>query len=270
MERTDLTLTKLRQLIAARDFSGDGRMPPERSLAGELGVGRRSLRRALDVLEQEGRILRHQGRGTFVNGKSSGGKSSGGKSNGYRGGEDHGGAAIAKRNGMAPAGDGAAQALPHIALEHILDHTNPLEVIEVRLAIEPVMARLAAFRASQAEIGRLQTLADETRAAPDPATYQQIDGRFHRTIAEVARNALFLAVFDTLHASQRDLAWRRLGENANCYKRQSVYADFHQEISAAIAARQGDRAQELMQQHLSDVQRYIYEHAFPTATAAAE
>ena len=41
-------------------------MPPERVLAEELGVGRRSLRRALDVLEQEGRISRHQGRGTFV------------------------------------------------------------------------------------------------------------------------------------------------------------------------------------------------------------
>lgn len=262
MERTDLTLTKLRQLIATQDFNGDGRMPPERSLASELGVGRRSLRRALDVLEQEGRIQRHQGRGTFVSAGSNGTAV-----HGHRNAEGHGG--IAKRNGAA-SGEASRHSAPNIALEHILDHTNPLEVIEVRLAIEPVMARLAAFRASQAEINRLQSLAEETRSAPDPATYQQVDGRFHRTIAEVARNALFLAVFDTLHASQRDLAWRRLGENANCYKRQSVYADFHQEISAAIAARQGDRAQELMQQHLSDVQRYIYEHAFPTATAAAE
>jgi DNA-binding FadR family transcriptional regulator len=96
--------------------------------------------------------------------------------------------------------------------------------------------------------------------------YEEADVRFHRTIAEVARNALFLAVFDTLHASQRDAAWRRLGENAHCFKRQSVYADFHQEISSAIAARQGEKAQELMQRHLSDVQRYIYEHAFPASS----
>src|SRR6185369_13200359 len=68
MERTDHTLTKLRQLIASADFSVGGRMPPERSLASELGVGRRSLRRALEVLEREGRISRHQGRGTFING----------------------------------------------------------------------------------------------------------------------------------------------------------------------------------------------------------
>ena len=92
------------------------------------------------------------------------------------------------------------------------------------------IARLAAFRASQAEINRLQALAEETRTASDPATYERANSRFHRTIAEAARNALFLAIFDTLHASQRDVGWRRLGENAHCYKRQSVYAGYHQEI----------------------------------------
>jgi DNA-binding FadR family transcriptional regulator len=244
MERTDGTLTKLRQMIASGSFDEEGRMPPERALAAELGVGRRSLRRALDILEQEGRISRHQGRGTFVQTNGNG---------------DH------KVAGRLAALMSAATSpdTPNLAFEYILDHINPLEVIEVRLAIEPVIARVAAFRASQAEINRLQTLAEETRTAADPDTYERADGRFHRTIAEAARNALFLAIFDTLHASQRDVGWRRLGENAHCYKRQSVYAGYHLEIWSAIAARQGDRAQELMHQHLSDVQSYIHQHAFP-------
>ncbi|GAB2174935.1 FadR/GntR family transcriptional regulator [Dongia sp. agr-C8] len=255
MERTDHTLTKLRQLIASAEFSTGGRMPPERSLASELGVGRRSLRRALEVLEREGRISRHQGRGTFING-----------ANGHAGdvGKESG-PALVRAVGSAIRGAGI-DLRSNPAFANILDHTNPLEVIEVRLAIEPVMARLAAFRASQAEIDKLVAIAGETRAAPDSVHYEEADMRFHRTIAEVARNALFLAVFDTLHASQRDSGWRRLGENAHCFKRQSVYADFHQEISAAIAARQGEKAESLMQRHLSDVQRYIYEHAFPAAT----
>jgi DNA-binding FadR family transcriptional regulator len=254
MERTDHTLTKLRQLIASADFNGGGRMPPERSLATELGVGRRSLRRALEVLEREGRISRHQGRGTFING-----------ANGHSGdvGKESG-PALVRAVGVAVRTGSDLRSNP--AFANILDHTNPLEVIEVRLAIEPVMARLAAFRASQAEIDKLVAIAGETRAAPDSARYEEADARFHRTIAEIARNALFLAVFDTLHASQRDAAWRRLGENARCFKRQTVYADFHQEISAAIAARQGEKAESLMHRHLSDVQRYIYEHAFPAAT----
>jgi DNA-binding FadR family transcriptional regulator len=255
MERSTHTLSKLRQLIETRDLEG-GRMPPERVLASELGVGRRSLRRALEILEQEGRISRHQGRGTFLNNGNGAGQIA---ESAGEGGPAQGGPAMLS---------GGAPAAAYPAFDYILDHTNPLEVIEVRMAIEPVMARLAAFRASQAEIKRLRILAAETRAVGDPASYEQADARFHRTIAETARNALFLAIFDTLHASQRDLGWRRLGENAHCYKRQSVYADFHEEISAAIAERKGDRAQELMQQHLSDVQRYIYQHAFPGAGAA--
>jgi DNA-binding FadR family transcriptional regulator len=257
MERVDPTLSKLRRLIARQE--DDSRMPPERTLALELGVGRRSLRRALDILEQEGHISRHQGRGTFVSRQRDG-----------NGNGNHSGAFIAA--GLAAGGerlslDAIADAAAGSAFDRILDHTNPLEVIEVRLAIEPVMARLAAFRASQAEINKLQHLVDETRAAADTASYQEADARFHRTIAEVARNSLFLAVFDTLQSSQRNIGWQRLGENANCYKRQSVYADFHRDIAAAIAARQGDQAQELMHQHLSDVQRYIFQHAFPAGTA---
>jgi DNA-binding FadR family transcriptional regulator len=251
MERSDHTLSRLRQMIASGGFNGSGRIPPERSLASELGVGRRSLRRALDILEQEGRISRHQGRGTFISGHENG---------------DANGAAAAR-----PARNGNGRsAAPSLGIAHIFDHTSPIEVIEVRLAIEPVMARLAAFRASQAEINRLQMLAAETRSAGDPATYEKVDALFHRTIAEVAQNRLYLAVFDTIHANQREQGWRRLSENAHCFKRQSVYADYHAEISAAIAARQGEKAHELMHRHLSDVQRYINEHAFPNAVAAAQ
>lgn len=44
------------------------RLPPERDLCRILGVGRTTLRQALDELEQLGLVTRHQGRGTFVTG----------------------------------------------------------------------------------------------------------------------------------------------------------------------------------------------------------
>jgi DNA-binding FadR family transcriptional regulator len=74
--------------------------------------------------------------------------------------------------------------------------------------------------------------------------------------------------FDTMRASQRDLGWRRLGENAHCYKRQSVYATFHESIAAAIAARNGQEAYLQMQRHLGDVQQYIHEQAYPRSDVA--
>ncbi|MGA2189651.1 MAG: FCD domain-containing protein [Steroidobacteraceae bacterium] len=248
MDRSDQALSKVREFIEKRAFAADGRIPPERTLATELRVGRRSLRRALEVLEQEGRIHRHQGRGTFVYTPPA-----------------YGAAAAAPD---ARPANGAVSRSPAATLGDILDYTNPLEVIEVRLATEPAMARLAALRASATEIKRLQTLADKTRAAGNPDTYERADSLFHRTIAEAARNTLFLAFFDTMCAQQRDAGWRRLGEHAHCYKRQAVYAGFHESIAAAIAARNGQEAYAQMLRHLGDVQQYIYEQAFPRSEAA--
>jgi len=249
MNRTDQALSRVREFIEKHAVSLDGRIPPERTLASELGVGRRSVRRALDVLEQEGRIHRHQGRGTFIDNRSPVG------------------AVVVPAASEGPSRGVGVRSLS-AALDVVLDHTNPLEVIEVRLAMEPIMARLAALRASHSEIKRLQTLAAKTRAASDADTYERADALFHRTIAEAARNTLFLAFFDTLRASQRDLAWRRLGENGHCYKRQSVYAGFHESIAAAIAARNGQEAYNQMQRHLGDVRQHVHELAFPPSEAA--
>lgn len=41
-------------------------LPPERALAEAFGVSRDSLRKALDLLEEEGLVVRKQGSGTFV------------------------------------------------------------------------------------------------------------------------------------------------------------------------------------------------------------
>ena len=249
LQHADQTLSKLRQLIASGGLGAGGRIPPERTLANEMGVGRRSLRRALEILEQEGQITRHQGRGTFVQGKSA--------------------PAAAPTALRAREGEIAiAAAMSTIPFDRILEFTNPLEVIEVRLAVEPVIARLAALRASQADIRRLHGLVAETKDAADPLVYEKADERFHRAVAEAARNALFLSLFDTLSASRRDATWRRLSENAHCFKRQTVHTASHQEIYEAIAARNSERAFDCMYRHLSDVQRHVYTYAFPAEQKA--
>ncbi|WP_374651228.1 FadR/GntR family transcriptional regulator [Dongia sp.] len=266
LQNADQTLNRLRRLIADGTIGADGRMPPERHLADELGVGRRSLRRALDILEQEGRITREQGRGTFVHANTNrempattgSGNGQVPAASGHNGNGRH-------ANGHIDAGIGAAFAA--IPFDRILEFTNPIEVSEVRLAVEPVIARLAALRASQADIRRLELALAETKSATDPEVYEKADEKFHRIVAEAARNALFLSLFDTFGASRRDATWRRLSENAHCFKRQAVHAASHQEIYDAIAARNSERAYECMYRHLSDIQRHIYTYAFPQEPA---
>jgi DNA-binding FadR family transcriptional regulator len=224
------TVERLRDLLDEGAFASGGRLPPERHLAEELGVGRRSLRGALDVLEREGRVSREQGRGTFV------------------------------RSARGPS----------VALGQIAEHTSPPEVIELRLALEPIVARLAAVRASPSDIRRIQRLAVETRGAKGATEYEKADAAFHRAIVEASRNALFSAVFDAVSENRDDIGWQRLAENGRCFKRQATFAAFHAEIADAVAARDGERAAKAMYGHLREVQQHIQSHAFAMTLEAAE
>ena len=230
MERHQTALSKLRRMIDDGSVGEDGRLPPERALAGDLGVGRRSLRRALEVLEDEGRVWRRQGRGTFVS---------------------------------------LAKAPPDIRLDRIADLTNPIEMMEVRLAIEPVLARLAAIRASRRDLERLARLAEETRRAGDAPDYEKANAAFHRAIAEAARNVLFVTLLDAVNDILRDPSCERLGETGHCFKRQAAHAGFHAEIVEAVTARDGERAERAMYAHLRDVQETILRRAFPAPSLPA-
>jgi DNA-binding FadR family transcriptional regulator len=124
-------LERVRELIDGGAFGASGRLPAERALANGIGISRRALRQALDVLEAEGRITRQQGRGTFV---------------------------------------ADARAGTHDLVLQLAKVTNPVDTLEVRLAIEPPQARLAALRATRCDIEKLFELAETSRTAADPAS----------------------------------------------------------------------------------------------------
>src|SRR5215470_17906506 len=109
MSRRDGSVEKLSQLLASGRYPAQSRLPPERELSVLLGVSRSGLREGLEILEAEGRIWRHVGKGTYV--------------------------------GPRPL-EGAS------GLDLITAITSPAEVLEVRLLVEPLIARLAAMRAT--------------------------------------------------------------------------------------------------------------------------
>ncbi len=63
---SDSVAAELRQRIEDRTWPDGGRLPTERSIAEQLGVARNTVRRALDRLEQDGLLIRHVGRGTYL------------------------------------------------------------------------------------------------------------------------------------------------------------------------------------------------------------
>ncbi len=230
MQQFEIALKHLRAAIAAGDIAESGRLMPERMLASDLGVSRRAVRRALDVLEEEGVLTRRQGHGTFV------------------------------------AGNGAAPALDPLARLQALN--NPIDVIEVRLTLEPALARLAAMRASQCDIDRLVKIAEETGTAGSPGDYERADAAFHRRIAEAARNPVFLTLFEAIMAVVEQATWRQGRETGHCINNQAIYAQCHRDIAQAIAARNGELAQERMRSHLGRVQQQLLAMLYPVSEAS--
>ncbi|QFU17352.1 FadR/GntR family transcriptional regulator [Microvirga thermotolerans] len=215
-DSSDFALRQLRLLLESLDGSGDAQLPPERSLSQQMGVGRRALRRALEVLEAEGRIWRRQGKGTFV---------------------------------------GPRPPRTEMDLEALSSGTNPLEIMEARLEIEPALARLAALRATNGDIERLKHLAHKTATSADGDmdSRELWDGAFHRAIAEAAGNSLLFVFFDIMNRIRQDPTWRRLREQARSKPGQRHYVNQHGRVVAAIATRDGGAAEQAMREHLETV-----------------
>jgi DNA-binding FadR family transcriptional regulator len=214
MKRRDVALRKLSELLERPEYPAASQLPPERDLAVQLNLSRSALREGLELLEAEGRIWRHVGQGTFV---------------GYR-------------------------PLPNPAtLNLITAHTSPSEVLETRLMMEPLLARMAALRANGAEIAHMQRLLEKSEAAHDAKTWELWDGRLHRAVAEAAHNSLLLSIFDAFNAMRGQAKWSALREAALTPGRHAAYCTHHRAYVDAIAAHDPVRAETVMRQHIAAV-----------------
>jgi DNA-binding GntR family transcriptional regulator len=131
-------------------------------------------------------------------------------------------------------------------------------VYDARLAIETALARLAARRATRAQVEHLQALAavrpDEI---DDAATFVARDLALHLAIAAVARNQhLEFGLTRILPLSAR--LWHLLYRERGADRK---YMFHHGEIVAAIAARDPDAAEVAVRSHLQGA-REILANAF--------
>lgn len=206
---------RLRRMILAEDASVviNGRLLPERALSAALGMGRAELRQVLGRLEAEGLILRRQGQGTFL----------------------------------------AARPRPAAGLGTITSRTSPLEIMEVRRAIEPQLARIAALRATPADIDHLRRDAEAGRAATNGQDYERLDSQFHSRIAECARNSLFLEIFHIVASVRTRQNWSGMRDKTFSVALRDDLVQQHLEIVDAIALREPDLAQDRMARHLGFV-----------------
>jgi GntR family transcriptional repressor for pyruvate dehydrogenase complex len=151
----------------------------------------------------------------------------------------------------------AAAAIGRGAL--LAQDTNPLEVIEVRLALEPALARLAAVRASPLDIARIQRAAD--LADGDAGSN---DLAFHKAIGAAAGNKLAAGLYFLVREIGRD-ARLRLGRNAPVPSSRLAQRNAeHRAVAEAIASRDPDAAERAMRQHLANVHKLVIGRLAPS------
>ena len=157
----DLAVGRLRQQITSGAWEVGTRIPAEPELTELIGVGRNTVREAVQSLVHAGMLERRQGSGTYVISDSELGTAMG----------------------------------RQIAGAHQRD------VLEVRRSLEVEAARLAALRHTDEEGAELRALRDARSAAYASGALDEmvrLDLALHRAIAQASHNPVLLALYENL------------------------------------------------------------------------
>lgn len=126
------------------------------------------------------------------------------------------------------------------------------QLLEARLRLEPVLAALAAIRATRADLRRMRLFAARAQAAGDADAADLWGGAFHRCIAETAGNAPLLDAYAILEEARVRGVWRRAAELRDPSRPDEARRarDEHEAIVQAIASGDPDAAENAMRAHL--------------------
>lgn len=153
---TDEVVKRIRDLVNSGEYTVGEKLPTEMDLREQLGVGRSTIREAFRVLQALGIIELRSGRGAFVKGKN----------------------------------DNTYETIKEWFVEKEAELS---ELMEVRMAIEPIAVKLAIQRGSAAQIDQLRDIHDAFRKAVerlDAIDLATLDESFHTTIIEASNNNL--------------------------------------------------------------------------------
>jgi DNA-binding GntR family transcriptional regulator len=133
--------------------------------------------------------------------------------------------------------------------------TDLQKIFELRLILEGFCARLAAQRATPEQLATMESIIDELEHVPDGDSrgLMVIDERFHELLYEAGDNKFLADILNRLHALSFRLWYlvlERLGDVRPAMEQ-------HIAISEALQARDGARAEGLLQQHIFGFQQEI-------------
>jgi GntR family transcriptional repressor for pyruvate dehydrogenase complex len=209
------------KLINRGDIAAGDRLPSERQLAQQLNVSRSALREAMTALEVLGIVEIKAGVGIFI---------------GANGG-------VASNSGVM---DEVAKLIAKV---------GPLEILEVRMLIEPGAAQLAAERRTAQDlrvmdraVRQMEAELKEGREAWEP------DWGFHRAIAAATQNPLVEAMFENLGQRMDNPFWALMRtRNFEFGDRGQRYLQDHRKVLEAIRKGRDATAFRAMRDHIQNI-----------------
>lgn len=207
----------IRQLVVDEGMGPGTMLPSIERLSERFNVSKGTVREALQTLAAAGLVDMQQGRGTSVSRPS------------------------------------LSNLIKSVSWRTAVDGTNVSELMEARIAVETMTARLAAERATKEELNALGGLVAEMRAAVAECNYDrfiELDAAFHSLVARASRNrplADFVAILrDLLNFTvERD----RLVSLAH------TATIAHEEIADAIRRRDPEKASEFTIRHIEQLEK---------------
>ena len=205
-------------MIAEQGLRPGDHLPPQADLISQFGIGRTSLREAIQRLVALGAVTVTPGKRMAVG-------------------------PMIRRNRQATAAE----------LEASLRHAALKELAEVRDLIEPEAAALAAQRITDELILRIEGIVAEMKVSEDTTTDFNLNTQFHATIAEATQNEalrhILQVVADMLSPLQRHMYERAL-ENYRADQE-------HLPILQALKDGDADGAREAMHDHIGIFSRFV-------------
>jgi DNA-binding FadR family transcriptional regulator len=133
--------------------------------------------------------------------------------------------------------------------------TSPIEMLEVRIAIEPQMVRLAITNASHRDLEELRTALRQCEdCGGDPEKFAIADTAFHIALAHCSKNKLMSWVYERISEVRRYSQWRMMKAKLLTPDRIDYYNNQHRELYEAIASRDATEAVQTIKKHLYGVQ----------------
>lgn len=138
----------------------------------------------------------------------------------------------------------------------IAEITSPLQLVQVRIGLEPQMVRLAVPNATARDLDKLEAaLRRVERENEDQDAFSRADEQFHLALAECSANPLIVWIYQQVNAIRERAEWNSVKMKILSPQRIQEYNRSHRQLYEAIRGRNSRAAEELIRDHLAMAQK---------------